>query len=308
MSYLYYPGCSLKATGRAYDESMLAVGRRLGISLPAIEDWNCCGATAYMAISELKAFALCARNFALAEKQMAPGEAAVDIVAPCAACYLGLNKAVHYLSDYPQIREKIDMALDAASLRYTHRVRIRHPLDLFIHDVGVEKIAALVRQPLTGLRVACYYGCQIVRPYAEFDDQQDPVSMDEIMAALGAEVIDWPLKTRCCGGALTGTVPDVGQRLSHLLLKEAQRRRCDLIVTACPLCQFNLECYQEQLNRRFGTTIHIAVVYFTQAMGMALGVGVRDLGLQRLFVPWPSPGAQAAAPPPAVQGGVHVQG
>ena len=308
MSYLYYPGCSLKSTGRAYEESLLAVARRLGISLPAIDDWNCCGATAYMAISELKAFALCARNFALAEQQMDPGAASVDIVAPCAACYLGLNKAAHYLNDYPAIRKKVSMALDAASLEYNQRVRIRHPLDLFIHDIGVERIAAQVRRPLTGLRVACYYGCQIVRPYAEFDDQQDPTTMDTIMAALGAEVVDWPLKTRCCGGALTGTVPDVGQRLSHLLLNEAQGRHCDLIVTACPLCQLNLECYQEQLNRRFDTTIHMAVAYFTQAMGVAMGIAARDLGLRRLFVPWPSVRAPAAAPGPAAEGGAYVQG
>lgn len=200
------------------------------------------------------------------------------------------------------------MALDAASLQYKQRVRVRHPLDLFIHDIGVEKIAAQVRRPLTGLRVACYYGCQIVRPYAEFDDQQNPTSMDSIMASLGAEVVDWPLKTRCCGGALTGTVPDVGQRLSHLLLNEAQRRRCDLIVTACPLCQLNLECYQEQLNRRFDTTIHIAVTFFTQAMGVAMGIAARDLGLRRLFVRWPSVRVQAAAPGPAAEGGVYVQG
>ena len=308
MSYLYYPGCSLKATGRAYDESLLSVCRRLGIALPAIEDWNCCGATAYMAISELKAFALCARNFALAEQQMEAGATTVDIVAPCAACFMGLNKAAHYLNDYPEIRRKITMALDAASLQYNHRVRVRHPLDLFIHDVGVENIAAQVRRPLTGLRVACYYGCQIVRPYADFDDQQDPTSMDTLMAALGAEVVDWPLKTRCCGGALTGTVPDVGQRLSHLLLSEAQRRNCDLIVTACPLCQLNLECYQEQLNRRFDSAIHITVVYFTQAMGVAMGFVARDLGLRRLFVPWPSVHAQAAAVQAAAEGGENVQG
>jgi len=308
VSYLYYPGCSLKSTGRAYDESLLAVARRLGLALPAIEDWNCCGATAYMAISELKAFALCARNFALAEKQTAPGDASVDIVAPCAACYLGLNKAAHYLNEYPEINRKVTAALDAVCLQYEKRVRIRHPLDLFIHDIGVEKIAAQVQRPLTGLRVACYYGCQIVRPYADFDDQQNPVSMDAVMEALGAEVVDWPLKTRCCGGALTGTVPDVGQRLSHLLLNEAQRRRCDLIVTACPLCQLNLECYQEQLNRRFDTAIHIAVAYFTQAMGTAMGIAARDLGLRRLFVPWPSVLTQAAAPSEAAEGGAHVQG
>jgi heterodisulfide reductase subunit B len=301
MSYLYYPGCSLKATGRAYDESLLAVAAKLKLPLPLIQDWNCCGATAYMAISELKAFALCARNFALAEHQLQDQKSTVDIVAPCAACYLGLNKAVHYLNDYPAIRKKVTAALDAAGQQYEGRVRIRHPLDVLLNDIGLETISAQVLRPLTGLRVACYYGCQIVRPYAEFDDQHSPCSMDALMTALGAEVVDWPLKTRCCGGALTGTVPDVGQRLSHLLLTEARRRNCDLIVTACPLCQFNLECYQEQTGRRFNETVHLSVAYFTQAMGMAMGLAPRELGVRRLFVPWP--GIRQAV---VLEGGRHA--
>ena len=200
------------------------------------------------------------------------------------------------------LRSKVDAALDAASLHYANRVRIRHPLAVFAHDIGVKKIAAQVVAPLTRLRVACYYGCQVVRPYADFDDQQNPTSMDELMTALGAEVVDWPLKTRCCGAALAGTVPDVGQRLSHLILKEARQRNCDLIVTACPLCQFNLECYQGQLSRRFNETIHVGVAYFTQAMGMAMGIAQRKLGVQRLFVPWP-----AVRQPAALKGGAYAQ-
>ena len=237
MSYLYYPGCSAKSTGKAYEESLLAVFSALQIPTIEIEDWNCCGATAYMSISELKAFALCARNFALAERQ-SKGTTMIDLIVPCAACYLGLKKALLYLREYPEIRTKVDESLHSAGLKYTGHIRIRHPLDILVNDVGLKKIASLVTHPLDGFRVACYYGCQVIRPYADFDDQHEPSTMDKIVESLGAEVIDWPIKTRCCGGSLTGTVQEYGLRLSYNLLKEAKKRGCNVIATSCSLCQF----------------------------------------------------------------------
>jgi heterodisulfide reductase subunit B len=283
MSYLYYPGCSLKSTGRAYEESLLPVFEAFGSPLKEIDDWNCCGATAYMSISELKAFALSARNFALAERS-GNGADAVDVVVPCAACYLGLNKALRYLNEHEEVRTPVKQALQAAGLDYSGRIRIRHPLDVFVNDIGLKTITAQVKDSLAGLKVASYYGCQIVRPFADFDDQHRPMTMDRIMKALGAEPVDWPLKTRCCGGSLTGTVDEVGLRLSYILLKEAKRRGASIVATACPLCQFNLECYQAKMGDMFGEPVDIPVVYFTQLMGVALGIPPRTLGLQRLFV------------------------
>jgi heterodisulfide reductase subunit B len=284
VSYLYYPGCSLKSTGRAYEESMLAVFAALHADIRELEDWNCCGATAYMSISELKAFALSARNFALAEKQES-GSGEVNVVVPCAACYLGLNKARRYLSDHPDVRAIIDIALRDAGLAYKGIVRIRHPLDVLINDVGPDTIRSMVDRPLEGLKVACYYGCQIIRPYADFDDQHNPRSMDDLMIALGADVIDWPLKVRCCGGSLTGTVQEVGLRLSYLIVREARKRGADVIVTACPLCQFNLECYQPRMNGLFDDDLHLPTAYFTQLIGLAFGLSPKKLGINRLFVP-----------------------
>ena len=283
MSYLYYPGCSLKSTGRAYEESLLPVFEALGCPLEEIDDWNCCGATAYMSISELKAFALSARNFALAERQ-GNGASGVDVVVPCAACYLGLNKARRYLEEHEEVRKPVMQALQEAGLEYKGRVRIRHPLDVLVNDIGLKAITAHVKDPLGKIKVASYYGCQIVRPFADFDDQHRPESMDRILKALGASSIDWPLKTRCCGGSLTGTVDEVGLRLSYILLKEAKRRGADLVATACPLCQFNLECYQTKMGDMFGEPVDIPVVYFTQLMGVALGIPQKTLGLKRLFV------------------------
>jgi len=295
MSYLYFPGCSLKGSGRGYEESMLSVFGALNIPLNELEDWNCCGATAYMSISELKAFALSARNLALAEHQSKDGSQA-DMVVPCAACYLGLNKAQRYLHEHAVIRSQVCNALKAANLEYHEKARVRHPLDVFVNDIGIDKITAQVKQPLKGMKVACYYGCQIVRPYADFDDQHEPTSMDKIIKALGGEVINWPLKTRCCGGSLTGTVQEVGQRLSYIILREAKKRGADVVATACPLCQFNLECYQSAMSKNYKDDVRIAVVYFTQLMGLAFGLPKKKLGLNRLFVPFkPTYEVKAAA-------------
>lgn len=287
MRYLYFPGCSLKSTGRAYEESLLSVFKKLEIELQELDDWNCCGATAYMAVNELKAYALASRNLALAEQQQtfSDGAGEIHVVAPCAACYLVMLKAQHYLASDSGNGHRIREALKAGGLEYHGKVIVRHPLDVLVNDYGLDKIKEKVTHPLTGVRVACYYGCQIIRPYAEFDNQQNPQSMERITAALGAEAVDWPLKTRCCGGTLTGVVPEVGQRLSYILLREAKTRGADTIITACPLCQFNLECYQDEMSARFEYPVEIPPVYFTQLMGVALGIGERDLGLQRQFVP-----------------------
>jgi len=283
MRYLYYPGCSLKSTGKAYEESLLAVTGALGITLDELEDWNCCGATSYMSIDEKKAFALAARNLALAEETAKVGD--VQLLAPCAACYLVLNKTQHILDERPALKQQILGALHEVELEYTGRVQVRHPLDVFVNDYGLDAIKAAVKKPLAGMKVACYYGCQIVRPYSTFDDQYNPMTMDNILQAMGAEVIDWPLKTRCCGGSLTGTIDEVGLRLNYILLHEAERRGANVIATACPLCQFNLECYQDKIGKQRHERIELPAAYFTQLMGLALGLSEKHLGLQRLFVP-----------------------
>jgi heterodisulfide reductase subunit B2 len=283
MRYQYFPGCSLKSSGRAYEESLLAVLRALEVPVEELDDWNCCGATAYMAVDEVQAFALAARNLALAEKASAGSPA--ELLAPCAACHLVLLKTQRYLAEHTELHDKVTAGLRAVGLTYGGGVRVRHPLDILVNDLGVERIARRVTHPLQGMKVACYYGCQVLRPFATFDTIHNPTTMDRIVKALGATPVDWPLKTRCCGGTLMGTIPETGLRLNRILLKEAKRRGADTLITVCPLCQFNLECYQEQIGRQFGESVALPVVYLTQLMGMAFGLGERELGLHRLFVP-----------------------
>lgn len=290
MKYSYFPGCSLKGLGRAYEESLLPVMRHLGVELVEVDDWNCCGATAYMSVDERKACVLAARNLALAEK-VGPH----DLITPCSACYLVLNKTQHYLRDAPAINAAVQSALAAGGLACSGRIAVRHPLDVLVHDVGLDVIKEKVVRPLHGLKVAPYYGCQVVRPYATFDDAWNPTTMDRLLRTLGAEVVEYPLKTKCCGGSLTGTLPEAGLRLSYILLKEAVRRGADVIATICPLCQFNLDAYHDQMERRWGPA-RIATVYFTQLMGLAFGLAPKDLGLQRNFVPMaPLPAIPAPA-------------
>ncbi len=286
MKYWYFPGCSLKSTGRAYEESLLAIFKALDAPLQELDDWNCCGATSYMSADEEQAFALAARNLGLGERQAGTGgNGGPHLVAPCSACYMLLLKTQRYLAEHPDLARHASAGLRAVGLTYEGKIQVRHPLDVLVNDIGLERISKLVKERLTGLKVASYYGCQVVRPFATFDDPWKPTSMDRLVEALGGKPVKWPLKTRCCGGTLIGTIPEVGLRLSHILLQDALRREADVMITLCPLCQFNLECYQNQMTKQFKEPIRLSILYFTQLMGMAFGIADATLGMQRLFVP-----------------------
>jgi heterodisulfide reductase subunit B len=262
--------------------------RHLGVECDELDDWNCCGATAYMSVDEGKACVLAARNLALVQKS-----GRQQVLAPCSACYLVLNKAQHYIQDYPAIKDTVDRALATANLRFSGQIPVRHPLDILLHDVGFEAIKAKVTRPLKGLKVAPYYGCQIVRPYASFDDPATPTTMDRLLETLGATVVRYPLKTKCCGGSLTGTVPEAGLRLAYILLREAQKRSANVIATVCPLCQFNLDAYHGQMEAQWEPA-RMPTVYFTQLMGLAFGLPEPDLALNRSAVALTWRPAQAA--------------
>jgi heterodisulfide reductase subunit B len=178
----------------------------------------------------------------------------------------------------------VTRALAAIGLTYDNHVRVRHPLDILLNDVGLKAIAAKVKRPLKGLKVAPYYGCQIVRPYSTFDDQRNPTSMDRLLEACGAKMVHYSLKTRCCGGSQKGTLPEIGLDLIHYLLSEAHKYGAEAIATVCPLCQFNLESFQKESGDRHHP-ISIPVVYFSQLLALALGAPANKIGLQRSLVP-----------------------
>jgi len=274
--YGYFPGCSMRGTGVAYEESLLTLFRLLELHLDELQDWNCCGATSYMSIDEGSAFLMSARNLARARQA---GYRA--LVTPCSACYLVLRKTQDYVGRYVQIAKTVRDSLQAAGLPGLDSVQVRHPLEVLYTDVGPEKIRSKVVHPWRGGRVACYYGCQLVRPYGEADRAHDPTRMDELLQAAGVPTVQYSLKTKCCGGSLTGTIHEVGVRLNYILLKEAARKGAEAIATTCPLCQYNLDAYQHEIRRQSGESLDMPILYFTQILGWSLGGDRRSLGLHR---------------------------
>ena len=276
LRYGYFPGCSLEHNAAAYHKSTLAIARPLGIDFEEVDDWNCCGATEYISLNMMASMALIARNLA----QAAKGNGQRPLVAPCSACYLNLRKCDHYLQTSPELAEQVNAALAAGGLSYqAGTVKVRHLVDVIYSDIGCEAVAAHVTKPLTGLRVAPYYGCLISRPRLGLDghDTEYPTVLDEILASIGATVIDFPLKTHCCGGHMTQISEGTGFELIRQLVKGAADSGADAIVTLCPMCQLNLDAFQGAMNRYFKTSYHVPVLYFTQVMGLAFGMSAQEV-------------------------------
>ena len=272
--YAYYPGCSLESLGKNYNLSALAVSAELGVELKELEDWNCCGATAYFPVDELLAYTLVSRNLAIAEKT-----GLQDFVAPCSACYKNAYTTNKYLKNDPDLAEHINYALEEDHLHVEGKMKVRHLIEVFIEDVGLEEIEKKVAHPLKGLRVAPYYGCQIVRPRKDKEDVENPQFFEKLLAAIGAQPIDYASKTRCCGGSLIITNRKAALDMVHKLLQDAVNSNANVIATTCPMCNVNVEVYQSQVNREFGTNFSIPVMYFTQLMGMALGIEPKRIGV-----------------------------
>lgn len=282
--YMFYPGCSMESSAKAYDESLWQVAEPLGMELEIIDDWNCCGATEYVGISLTPAYALIGRNLALAAKQ---AKGADTIVASCSACYLNLAKADYYMNERPALGKKVNLALEAGGLQYTPgTLKVRHLLDVIVNDIGLDTLKEHVVRPLTGLRVAPYLGCMVPRPDYDhrWSDTEYPTELDQVLKVLGAEVIDFPLKTHCCGGHMTQIGPEVAYELIRRLISAADQYHADLMVTLCPMCQLNLDAYQGEMNRYFKTSYNMPTIFFTQLIGLALGKDPARCGFGRELV------------------------
>ena len=276
--YLLYPGCSMEAGAHAYDDSLKAIAPQLGLNLKEIDDWNCCGATEYLGLSTTPAYALIARNLAIASHDTSGTR---RLVAPCSACYLNLAKADHNMAEKPALGAKVNQALAAGGLHYVPgSLEIRHLLDVIVYDIGLHTVEKNVVQPLTGLRLAPYLGCMVPRPdYPNrISDHDNPVELDMLLKALGAEVVNYPLRTECCGGHMPQIGPEMGFELVRRLISAADKLEADAMVTICPMCQLNLDAYQGQANQFFNTNYHMPVLFFTQLMGLAFGIQPAKLG------------------------------
>jgi len=276
--YTYYPGCSAEATAVGLGLSVQAIAKPLDMELIELEGWTCCGSTPYGSLDELESIVVAARNLALAEKT------GLDLVTPCSSCFITLYQADIKLKDHPQLMAQINEALAVVNLEYHGNVQIRHLTEVLVNDITPEVITTKVKRPLHGLKVAPYYGCQLVRPDYGFDDPESPQSLDRLVECLGAEAVPFPLKNRCCGGSLIIPEEDLALGLIRKLLDNALENGAQCIVTPCPLCQTNLDAYQSRVNSKFKTHYNLPVLFITQLIGLALGVDPKSLGLNTNIV------------------------
>ncbi|MHB1000553.1 MAG: CoB--CoM heterodisulfide reductase iron-sulfur subunit B family protein [Armatimonadota bacterium] len=276
MKFAYYPGCSLHSTASEYDLSTRSVCSAMGIELEEIPDWNCCGASSAHAINHDLSIALPIRDLAKAEQM------GMDVVAPCAACFSRLNSVNAAIKKDPELHDRINKEIGIEYKGSTNVLSLLAAID----KIDPDEIKSRVKKPLTGIKAASYYGCLLLRPpgIIKFDDPENPVSMDNIMTALGAEAVKWPFKTECCGAGLSLSKSDIVVKLTHDILSMAKRSGANCIVTACPLCQGNLDMRQSQVESTYGEKFDLPVFYFTQLMGLAFGLPASSLGLNKLMV------------------------
>jgi heterodisulfide reductase subunit B len=277
MKYGYYPGCSLLSTAVEYARSAEGVLERLGVELEEVKDWVCCGATAAHATSHLLSVALPAISCAAAEKQ------GNDILTLCSACYNRLKQVNQELKDDPDLLAQTNEIIEED---YRASIRVLHLTELLTREIGLDAVASQVRKPLEGLKVACYYGCLIARlpEQLQIDRPEYPMMVDDVLRACGAEPIDWPHKTVCCGAALTLSRQKIVVRLSGEIIKSAKERGADVLAVVCPLCQTNLDMYQSNIEVMEGRQLGIPVLFFTQLVGLAMGLDPKQICLQKVIV------------------------
>jgi len=283
MGIPYYPGCTLSTKARNYDRSGQAVAAALGLELEELPEWQCCGATFPLMLDD--SMALIAPTRVLYQAQQA-GERVATL---CAICFNVLRRSQALLERDPEMLERINWFTEQ---EYRGEVHVAHFLEVLRDDLGWEPLAERVQarsetglSPLTGLRVAPYYGCLLLRPYEEIglDDPESPVILCDLVRALGAEPVDFPYNIECCGSYLTIKEPQVSETLSRDIVASAREHGAQVIITACPLCQFNLE-YPQRETEAGRTGNEIPILYFTQLMAVALGLPEKVWGFEEHYV------------------------
>jgi len=277
MKYAYYPGCSAHSTARDMHESAIAVAGALGIDLVELEGWTCCGATAAHQTDRVLAASLPAANLLKVQ------DMGLEMVANCAACYNRMKMANHEVSADPAMRKLVG---DAVDRDYDGSVKVRHIVEVLLDDVGLDIIKSTLKRLLNGLQVACYYGCLLVRPHevTNFDDPENPTSLDRLVTAMGGISLDWPHKVECCGGGLSMSRTDVVVNLTDSIVGMAKAAGAQCIAVSCPMCQINLDMRQLDIDKQTGTRHDMPILYITQLLGLCLGISPDKLGLNKLMI------------------------
>ncbi len=277
MKYAYYPGCSADSTARDQYMSVNEVAKGLNIELSELKGWTCCGSTPAHHTDKNLSIALPAANLLMAKKT------GLDMVVFCAACYNRMKTANHEIKTNPKIRKDIAAVLGED---YDGSVEVRHFVEVLLKDIGAKKLQDAFSHSLDGLKVASYYGCLLVRPHeiTQFDDPENPVSIDKLVTIMGGESVDWPHKVECCGGGFALTRTDIVLELSEPILNMAKASGAQCMAVACPMCQINLDMRQSDINETKKKNYNMPVVYITQLLGLCLGVSPKKLGMDKCVV------------------------
>jgi len=270
-TYAYYPGCTLHSSAKEYDISARMVCEKLGIRFQELESWACCGASSAHNASQLLSVALPARELQAAE------QAGLPLAVACAMCFSRLKYAAHELTDKTRLAQMSQIL----GKEFRNTTEVIHLLQV-IRNVS-DKIP--LKRPLKGLKVACYYGCLLVRPkeIVNFDDDENPQIMDRLIDALGAEAIGWDFKVSCCGASLPLSRHDIVLKLTHRILAQAKQLGADCVAVACPMCHSNLDAYQKEIEAEYENKLDLPILYFTQLIGLALDFSPKQLHLGRHF-------------------------
>lgn len=281
----YYPGCALEGSGGPYDKSTRALVKALGLEMENLRDYNCCGAMEVKNIHPMLQTYLSARNMAIASEQMGLDA----VMAPCNGCYHNLKKAEYETATSEKAMQTVqDLAKKANDPVYKGDVRTLHLLEWLMEELGPEGIKTRMKKSLNGIKIANYYGCMYTRPRQIFPEKDQgpgsessykPHFMDDLLGAAGAVNVDFPLKTACCGGAHTLSDSDTSTQLVLNILQAAEDAGAEVIATECPTCHSGLEMHQVRAETEFGIKTGVKVLYFTQLLGLAMGLSPRKLGI-----------------------------
>jgi heterodisulfide reductase subunit B len=281
----YYPGCALEGSGGPYDRSTRALVKELDLEMVNLQDWNCCGAMEVKNVHPMLQTYMSARNLAIAAEQMGFD----TVMAPCNGCYHNLKKAEYECATSAETMQTVqDLARKAGDPVYKGDVRTVHLLEWLMEEIGEDGIKQRISKSLNGIRIANYYGCMYTRPRQIFPEKDQgpgsesshkPHFMDDLLAAAGAVNVDFPLKTACCGGAHTLSDSDTSTRLVLNLLQAAEEAGAEVIATECPTCHSGLEMHQIRAETQFGVKTGVKILYFTQLLGLALGLSARKLAI-----------------------------
>jgi len=279
MDLAYYPGCTLHASSSLYDVQCLKVFNEIGISLKEIEDWNCCGATSAGKVDDFLAIAMPARNLGIAE---AAGFS--EIVIPCSACYSRTLVSQKQMEEDSGLKKEINAEL---AHKVQGKIKVLSILEALLTKSASDELEKKATQKLKGIQAACYYGCLQTRFPFEVpvpDDVENPQGMEKILKVLGAKTLDWSYKTDCCGASASVNDEKTAFNLMARIMKDALARQANCMVVTCPLCQLNMDAYQEKFCKRHGIQERLPVYFVTELIGLAMGISPEELQIDRHFV------------------------